>query len=275
MNTIPERIAKQVAWVQKRPGFNRAQNILEVGAGAFTTLAELAQRYPDKQFSGVDHELRPPALALAEQAPGNLQILRHDVRNLSLFSAEQFDFVYSAAVLEHIKELPEHLAEVYRILRPGGRYCFSTAPLWSSSQGHHCDHNAADCPIPHYAHLFKTRAQLGDFLIAERGKSPDQSAQILRRVYDRKDLSRLSRTQVRQIIENSAFEIESWKEGGDKNCTKALIRAVEENNVYGLDLADLKISSIVGSLLKISDKDKQPSIWQTWLGRLLPSRKND
>lgn len=270
MNTISERAAWQVERVQKWPGFKNAKSILEVGAGSFETLAHLAQANPDKQFYGVDFELRPPALTVAENAPDNLTVLKHDARDLKLFPESHFDFVFSVALVEHIRELAAHLTETHRVLRDGGHYCFQASPLWSSSVGHHCDHNAPDCPIPHYGHLFMTREQLGDFLIAEMGKSSQESAHILRRVYDRQDLSRLSRSQVRKIVEDSPFRIESWTESKDKNCGEKMMCTVLQNNLYGLKPDDLSISGIVCSLLKAGKDFEPPSIWRSWVRRILP-----
>lgn len=272
MNSVSKRAAWQVAWVQKWPGFKNAKTVLEVGAGSFETLAQLANVHPDKQFYGVDLALRPPALAVAENAPGNLNVLKHDVRDLRLFPENHFDFVFSVALVEHIRELDTHLMEVHRVLTEGGRYCFMAAPLWSSSLGHHCDHNAPDCPIPHYGHLYMAREQLGDFMMAHMLKSREESAQILRRVYDRPDLSRLSRSQVRQIVDVSPFRIESWKEGKDKNCNEKRMDTVLQNNLYDLKPDDLKISSIVCSLLKAGHGYESPSSWRSWLRRVFPVR---
>jgi len=272
MNTVSERAAWQVTWVQKWPGFKNTQTVLEVGAGSFETLAQLAQAHPGKQFYGVDFALRPPALAVAESAPDNLHVLKQDVRDLSLFPENHFDFVFSVALVEHIRELDAHLTEVYRVLMDRGRYCFMTSPLWSSSLGHHCDHNAPDCPIPHYGHLYMTREQLGEFMVTNMGRTSEESAQFLRRIYDRLDLSRFSRSQVRQIVDDSLFRIESWREGKDKNCNEKLMGAVLQNNLYGLKPDDLKISSIVCSLLKADHNYKPPPNWRGWLRRILPVR---
>jgi len=271
MNNLSERAAMQVALVRKWPGFKHAQTVLEVGAGSFETLAQLAKMYPDKQFYGVDFVLRPPALAVAENTLANLHVFKHDVRDLSLFLEYHFDFVFSVALVEHIHELDIHLTEVHRVLRNGGRYCFMASPLWSSSQGHHYDANAPDCPIPHYGHLYLTRTELGDFLIAEKGKTPEEKDNILRRVYDREDLARLSRTQVARIVENSPFRITSWMESKDKYCNEKLTAIVLQNNLYDLKVDDLGVSGIVCSLLKAEHGYKPGPVWLSRLRRIIPA----
>ena len=60
--------------------------------------------------------------------PGRLQALRMDMRRLD-FPDASFDFAYSACAVEHIGEWPDfvrHLAQVHRVLRPGGVYAFTT-----------------------------------------------------------------------------------------------------------------------------------------------------
>ncbi|HET9317218.1 MAG TPA: class I SAM-dependent methyltransferase, partial [Vicinamibacteria bacterium] len=60
--------------------------------------------------------------------PDRLQALRMDMRRLE-FEDASFDFAYSACAIEHIGDWADfvgHLAEVYRVLRPGGVYAFTT-----------------------------------------------------------------------------------------------------------------------------------------------------
>ena len=270
---MSKRSAWQLAWVEKWLGFKDAKTVLEVGAGSFETLSHLARLHPDKQFHGVDFVLRPPALAVADCAPSNLKVLKHDVRDLSLFPENHFDFVFSVALVEHVRELDAHLTEVWRVLKEGGRYCFTTSPLWSSSLGHHCDHNSSDCPVPCYGHLYMTREQLGKYMVANEGKTSEESEHILRRIFDREDLSRLSRSLVRGIVDNSPFQIESWREGKDINCNEKLIAAVLQDNQYGLNPRDLEVSSIVCSLLKAGHDYEPPSRWGVWLRQILAGRR--
>ena len=273
MSGISQRSAWQLSWVKKWPSFKKAKTVLEVGAGSFETLAHLASLYPDKQFYGVDFVLRTSALEVADHAPANLNVLKHDVRDLSLFNENHFDFVFSVALVEHVRELDAHLKEVYRVLREGGYYCFTTSPVWSSSLGHHCDHNSPDCSIPLYGHLYMTRAQLGQFIVDERNKTREESERILKRVYDRQDLSRLSRSEVQRIVDESPFRVVSWREGKDTNYSKKFVAAVLQNNQYGLKEADLKVSSIVCSLKKDKARQEQTSSCFAWLKRILPGRK--
>jgi ubiquinone/menaquinone biosynthesis C-methylase UbiE len=43
-----------------------------------------------------------------------------------LFKNESFDYVISFDVLEHIPNVDKHIKEVFRVLKPGGKYLFLT-----------------------------------------------------------------------------------------------------------------------------------------------------
>jgi SAM-dependent methyltransferase len=116
-DSLSPRAAWQVNWVRKWPAFGTAKTVLELGSGSFETLGYLARSYPEKNFFGVDFQLKEPALLAAQSAPGNLHVFQHDVQDLGLFENEFFDFAFSIALLEHIRELEMHLSEVHRVLK--------------------------------------------------------------------------------------------------------------------------------------------------------------
>jgi ubiquinone/menaquinone biosynthesis C-methylase UbiE len=265
---LQKRIDRQVEWVQKWPHFLQAKRILEVGSGTFDTLNFLAKKYPDKEFYGIDFVLGEDALLPLKQAPTNLTAIKHDIVNLDFFSAEQFDFAYSVAVLEHIRPLAIHLASMYRVLVEGGRYCYIEQPFWSSSLGHHFKHNSADCPVPPYGHLYMTEAELRHYLETQTSLEERTVRGVIRQVYQRQDLSRLSRTETHRIVEASPFVIESWEEKKDANFSDELANRVMANNVYQLEVGDLRISGVVASLLK--PKPIPLTRWQKFWKRLRP-----
>lgn len=267
-----KRIIWQIEWVQKWPHFRKADKILEVGSGTFETIAFLATKYPKKQFIGVDFVVGNDALPVLKDAPKNLTAIKHDIRDLNLFCDECFDFAYSVAVMEHIRELEAHLMAIYKVLKKGGRYSFMESPFWSSSLGHHYDHNAADCPIPPYGHLYMSRTELRSFLGASAGKSGLEIDNILKRIYDRKDLSRLSRTETKAIITNSPFIVESWTEKIDANYSDQLAETVLNNNIYNLDAKDLPVSGVVCTLAKPPEITAETR-WQKKLSSILGIRK--
>ena len=113
---------------QLRLSPRREGAFLEVGCGggvATTALATLGYH-----ISGVDRSL--PALDAAREHAKKLGV--HDralfahgsAYDLGAFADGSFDGVLLADVLEHLHDLPKAVAEVHRVLRPGGVFAFDT-----------------------------------------------------------------------------------------------------------------------------------------------------
>lgn len=234
----------QANWIKSQAHFANANRVLEVGAGAFVTSKYLAIQFPDKHFYGLDFTLSKAALEAVADIPSNLTIIKHDARDLKLLAEGYFEIAFSVAVLEHIRELAAHLDEVHRILTMGGRYIYWQAPYWSSSIGHHYRHWEASCPIPHYAHLHLSRAELASII-------PEVSrANAMYYIYERGDLSRLSLTETRTIVRASRFRIENWENDPDQNYSAEANTRVLANNIYDVLPSDLKIKGSRVTLLK-------------------------
>ena len=100
------------------------RDVLEVGCGNGEHLRDLAAR--NRSCVGVDISdvvLDPPP-----DLPPNVELMVADAVDLSPLPARRFDVVFSSQLIEHLhpEDLPRHLHEVARVLRPGGRYIFET-----------------------------------------------------------------------------------------------------------------------------------------------------
>lgn len=93
--------------------WQKAGRCLEIGAGAGLLMQELLQRFPECQFEGV--ELNYAAVAQARKQ--GLPIYQ---RTLNDLNADQYDIIYSIAVIEHVSSPTQFLAEIHKRLRPGG-----------------------------------------------------------------------------------------------------------------------------------------------------------
>lgn len=109
------------AYVQERDGAGRgaALNLLDVGPGSGRSMAFLevegcAERL---KFHGVDiSERRLETI----YKPERWQLKCADITKGSAYSAEQFDICICEQVLEHLTHPEEVIAEMVRVLRPGG-----------------------------------------------------------------------------------------------------------------------------------------------------------
>ncbi len=102
-------------------------DVLEVGSGqgyGISIISPKAQRY-------VAVDKYPSPYQQPEDAP-KIEFIQTNVPPLSTFADNTFDFVISFQVIEHIKQDKALVAEVYRVLKPGGKFIVSTPNIKTS-----------------------------------------------------------------------------------------------------------------------------------------------
>jgi len=107
--------------------------ILDAGCGGGYFSRILARR--GARVSGVDVAARLLAHAEAEEArePLGVRYARADLADLSRFRARSFDLVVANVVLVDVRRYRRAIAELFRVLAPGGRFLFSlTHPSFES-----------------------------------------------------------------------------------------------------------------------------------------------
>ncbi|HEX8143432.1 MAG TPA: methyltransferase domain-containing protein [Pyrinomonadaceae bacterium] len=92
--------------------------VLEVGSGLGILARAVAERVPFGEVWGVEYSAAQ--LALAKSSAPNLHFIQADAHALP-FTAERFDTVYCRYLLEHVADPLRVLAEMHRVLLPGGR----------------------------------------------------------------------------------------------------------------------------------------------------------
>ncbi len=98
-----------------------AKQVLELGCGKGFNSIFLADRNPETMFTGID--LTPLHIKIAQKKAvdlKNLSFMQGDFNHLP-FADGQFDVVFAVECLCHSTNVPRTLAEIYRVLRPGGR----------------------------------------------------------------------------------------------------------------------------------------------------------
>lgn len=103
----------------RRVSLRDGEAILDVGCGTGVLLAAIAGRAPASRLAGVD--LSPVMLSVARRRLGTrAALIAADVAHLP-FPARAFDFVVSTSALHYWHDPAAGLAEIARVLKPGGR----------------------------------------------------------------------------------------------------------------------------------------------------------
>jgi SAM-dependent methyltransferase len=98
-------------------------DVLEIGCGNGYTLEQLAARYPDAKFHGLDFSHDLLSIAFQRNIP-NGSFSQGDVRKLE-FADNSVDIVYSERCLINLlswEDQQKGLSEIHRVLRKGGFY---------------------------------------------------------------------------------------------------------------------------------------------------------
>ena len=102
--------------------FAAGSKVLEAGCGVGAQTEILARRSPQAQFTSID--ISPVSLARAkaridELKISNVRFMQADLRGLS-FNDDRFDHIFVCFVLEHLDDPAAALAELRRVVKPGG-----------------------------------------------------------------------------------------------------------------------------------------------------------
>lgn len=112
------------SFIFKFTPFSKLKNkdVLEIGCGVGTDGLEFANsgsNYMGIDFSNASVELAKKNFILHGYKPN---IFIEDAENLP-FVDNSFDFIYSWGVIHHTPDINKAVAEIYRVLKPGGDFC--------------------------------------------------------------------------------------------------------------------------------------------------------
>ncbi|MEM1293529.1 MAG: bifunctional 2-polyprenyl-6-hydroxyphenol methylase/3-demethylubiquinol 3-O-methyltransferase UbiG [Cyanobacteria bacterium P01_H01_bin.162] len=103
----------------------RGLQVLDVGCGGGYTCEFLAQR--GAAITGIDQSAACIAAAHNHAQAMGLKIDYHPgVAEQLPFAGDRFDIVTCVDVLEHVQSVPTTIAEIGRVLKPGGLFLFDT-----------------------------------------------------------------------------------------------------------------------------------------------------
>ena len=169
------------------------KTILEVGC-SYGDICKALAREPIRKIIGIDLVLTEDFYFDQLDTPiskdrfhhGEVITKRYELRQIDIrdthFDSESFDLIISDATFEHIEDLPRALAEMRRIMKPGGLLYARWAPIWSAVDGHHLYHwfkhvkvygNRGYDPleIPAWGHLRMSEQEMHDFISKKKGEA--------------------------------------------------------------------------------------------------------
>jgi ubiquinone/menaquinone biosynthesis C-methylase UbiE len=95
---------------------------VDIGSGLGDLAIAVGKRYPALHITGIDIAQKAITEATKRAKAENLENLEFKIADIHRFSFadDSVDLVVSHGVLHHLKDISQALAEVYRILKPGG-----------------------------------------------------------------------------------------------------------------------------------------------------------
>ena len=106
----------------------KSKKILDVGGGTGDLIKFLFPNVTD--ISLVD--ISPLALKKAKEKGIKTKLVDIEIKKLP-FKSNTFDFILSSEVIEHLKNTDHFLSEIYRVLKPNGKFLISTPNVCSLS----------------------------------------------------------------------------------------------------------------------------------------------
>lgn len=117
-------LSSNIDFLEKTRVLDTARRILEIGCGQCQLMLKLKK--DGHEVTAIDAEREVVAAA-----PTELDVRLADGSDLP-FADNSFEVVLSFDVIEHIPDTNAHLAEVRRVLKPGGYYLLQTPNKWTN-----------------------------------------------------------------------------------------------------------------------------------------------
>jgi malonyl-CoA O-methyltransferase len=155
---VRERVLAMVGEVAPRAG-----RVLDVGAGTGALLARLGEDRPALRATAVD--LAPGMCAVARATARSAAVAAADAEALP-FRAGAFDLVVSTSALQWLPRLGPALAEVHRVLAPGGTFCLAIFGAETLRELRGAWREAAGPAAAGRTHAFHARADVEEALAA-------------------------------------------------------------------------------------------------------------
>jgi SAM-dependent methyltransferase len=134
------RYARLKGWIIRQLASVEGELLMDVGTGAGYFLYQIRDAYPSRRLRLIGTDISPSHLRLlarrvAQDAQRSIVPIVCDGESLP-FPPDTFDIVTCSEVIEHVFDKPRAMAEMARVLKPGGALflttpCRSTVLFWN------------------------------------------------------------------------------------------------------------------------------------------------
>ena len=190
------------------------RTMLDLGASIHGYALEAALDQGVALYEGIDFDVvrhwGSPRVEVAGPE-GRVGRLRQMNAEQLAFADESFDCLLSISTFEHFHHPDRVLAEMFRVLRPGGVALVSFEPVWTASYGHHLHHfGAVSDLVPPWSHLFLAEAQMAGLLARQPwpADAPVDRAGALEWIYRGDGINRHDIRRLKTYFEQSPFHID-------------------------------------------------------------------
>ncbi|MFO0565507.1 MAG: class I SAM-dependent methyltransferase [Polyangiaceae bacterium] len=134
----------EAAVLEKLGGRARGQRVLEVGCGSGRGVQVLLERFGASEVDAFDLDPHMVTLARRRLAPerDRVHLWQGSVTEIRAGDAS-YDAVFDFGILHHVPDYRRALSEIFRVLRPGGRFFaeevlerFIVHPVWRTLLDH-------------------------------------------------------------------------------------------------------------------------------------------
>jgi SAM-dependent methyltransferase len=196
-----EWLAAVSAWCGGLTG----KRVLDVGCDSGGILVyQIDRLYRPREVVGLNPIVEPRSFsATCRIEPG-------DVRKAA-YPDGHFDVILSRSAFEHIHDMDAALAEMYRILKPGGTLYSAFGPIWSSCCGHHLwvwhrgrRYNYRNVILPPFCHLLMSEEEV--FALLRKSYDEELARKLARYVFGSDEQNRLFFEDYDSAVRQSRFE---------------------------------------------------------------------